>query len=631
MAKNMRKSGIEILGDVPWGTHFCQFYHTGEEFIDILVPYLKKGLENNEFCMWITSSPPLQRKAEESLRKAIPDFDSYSASGQMEILRSDLHSRVGVFDCRGVLNGWVEKLNAALARGYDGLRLSWNVLRVERNGWRDLAAHEEEINSAIGGYRMISLCAYSIEGCTADEVIDVVSTHQFALAKREGQWELIESSERRRAVEERERLLLEAEEQRQLLRSRDEELRAQNRELERLWEETRRAEKALRMSEQRLTLALKAGRSGTFHLDVKQNMGVWSDEMLELYGLRRGQFEGRLEDWIECLVPEDREAGAAAVKTSLETGEFALEFRIRRRDNGEIRWMHGRGQLSYDAEARPARMIGIHVDITERMRAEEELRRAHDEMEKRVEERTAELARTVEALRDKDRMLLQQSRQAAMGEMIGNIAHQWRQPLNGLGLIIQSLSIVQESGELSREYLQSVEERAMGLISHMSQTIDDFREYFKPDKEKVLFSVSRAVSKAVSFIADSFRNRQITIEVIVAEDPAINGYPNEYSQVLLNILINARDAFSERKVGDAKVTIAICAENGKAVVTIADNAGGIPGEIMDRIFDPYFTTKGPDQGTGVGLFMSKGIIEKNMGGRLSAKNTGNGAEFRIEV
>jgi signal transduction histidine kinase len=200
-----------------------------------------------------------------------------------------------------------------------------------------------------------------------------------------------------------------------------------------------------------------------------------------------------------------------------------------------------------------------------------------------------------------------------------------------LGLIIQSLSIVQESGELDREYLQSVEERAMGIILHMSQTIDDFKDYFKPDKEKVSFSVNGAVSKAVSFLEDSFRNRQINVKVVTGEDPVVNGYPNEYSQVLLNILLNARDAFAERKVDDAKVTIAIRSENGMAVVTITDNAGGIPAEIMDKIFDPYFTTKGPDQGTGVGLFMSKGIIEKNMGGRLTVRNTGKGAEFRIEV
>jgi signal transduction histidine kinase len=218
-----------------------------------------------------------------------------------------------------------------------------------------------------------------------------------------------------------------------------------------------------------------------------------------------------------------------------------------------------------------------------------------------------------------------------MGEMIGNIAHQWRQPLNGLGLMIQTLSMSYETGNVNLEYLESFEEKAMQVINHMSQTIDDFRNYFKPDKEKIPFHVSRAVSKTVSMIEDSFRSLQIAIEINAEEDPVISGYPNEFSQVLLNILLNARDAFSERDIGKPRVVITMSAETGKAVITVTDNAGGISEDTIDRIFDPYFTTKGPDDGTGVGLFMSKGIIEKNMGGRLTARNTGDGAEFRIEV
>ncbi|MRR58110.1 MAG: hypothetical protein EG824_07860 [Deltaproteobacteria bacterium] len=252
------------------------------------------------------------------------------------------------------------------------------------------------------------------------------------------------------------------------------------------------------------------------------------------------------------------------------------------------------------------------------------LRKAHDELEQRVMERTAEL-------REKDRMLLLQSRQAAMGEMIGNIAHQWRQPLNSLGCIIQSLPLMHEAGELNRSALESAEEKVMGIIFHMSQTIDDFRNYFKPDKEQSQFNVFRAVSRTVSFIEDSFRSLGVAIKVNAEDSPVVNGYPNEYSQVLLNILINARDAFLERKTAKPRITIEIRTENGRSVVTIADNAGGIPEDVIDKIFDPYFTTKGPDKGTGVGLFMSKGIIERNMGGRLTVRNTEQGAEFTIAV
>jgi C4-dicarboxylate-specific signal transduction histidine kinase len=251
--------------------------------------------------------------------------------------------------------------------------------------------------------------------------------------------------------------------------------------------------------------------------------------------------------------------------------------------------------------------------------------------EQSLMEETAERLMAVEALREKEQMLIHQNRQAAMGEMIGNIAHQWRQPLNTLGLIVQQLPLYYDIGELTKESLDGCVVQSMNLIQHMSKTIDDFRNYFRPDKDMVVFKASEAIKNTLSFIEDSFKNQRIRIEVTAKHDPAITGYPNEYAQVLLNILNNARDALIEREVDDPRVTISIFSNGDRAVVTISDNAGGIPDEIMGKIFDPYFTTKGPQTGTGVGLFMSKTIIEKNMGGRLVARNTANGAEFRIEV
>jgi len=253
------------------------------------------------------------------------------------------------------------------------------------------------------------------------------------------------------------------------------------------------------------------------------------------------------------------------------------------------------------------------------------------EAEQALREETAERLRAVEALREKEQLLIQQSRQAAMGEMIGNIAHQWRQPLNTLGLTVQGLLLFYDLDEFNREFLEKGVGTSMELIQHMSRTIDDFRNYFRPDKEKSTFKVAEAIENTLSLIEDSFKNQHIDFEVIAKDDPAIYGYRNEFAQALLNILNNARDALTERNIDAPKVTITIGTENNKAVVTVADNAGGIDKEIMGKIFDPYFTTKGPQSGTGVGLFMSKAIIEKNMGGRLVAHNTANGAEFRIEV
>jgi len=252
-------------------------------------------------------------------------------------------------------------------------------------------------------------------------------------------------------------------------------------------------------------------------------------------------------------------------------------------------------------------------------------------MEDALRQETAEHLRSLENLREQEQMLIQQNRLAAMGEMISNIAHQWRQPLNALGLAIQGLPLACERGTFSKELLDDRVALAMRLIDHMSRTIDDFRNFFRPDKQKELFQVSRVINTALSLIEGNFRSRRIRVEVDIGADPVITGFPNEFSQVILNILCNSRDAFVVHSSEDPVITIAVKEEAGRAVVIIRDNAGGIPREILGKIFEPYFTTKGPAQGTGIGLFMAKNIIETNMGGRLTAGNVDDGAEFRIEV
>jgi PAS domain S-box-containing protein len=197
-----RKFGLDMVGDVPWGTHLCQFYQTKEDLIDILVPYFAEGLRGNEFCMWVTSPPLEVEEAEAALRKAVPDLDLYLQKGQIEILSyKDWYLLGGTFDSDRVLRGWVEKEKAALRRGFDGLRLTGNNFWLERNGWKAFTAYEEEVNDAIGKYRMIAVCTYSLDKCNANEIIDVIKNHQFTLIKRRGKWELIESAEKRKIAE----------------------------------------------------------------------------------------------------------------------------------------------------------------------------------------------------------------------------------------------------------------------------------------------------------------------------------------------------------------------------------------------------------------------------------------------
>jgi signal transduction histidine kinase len=271
------------------------------------------------------------------------------------------------------------------------------------------------------------------------------------------------------------------------------------------------------------------------------------------------------------------------------------------------------------------------IDITRSKLAEKdrddyrlELQKNNESLEQRIDDNVKELRRM-------DKMLLVQNRQAAMGEMIGFIAHQWRQPLNILGIKIQTLALYYDKDHFNKELLDKFVRESMLTINQMSQTINDFGNFFMLGKNPITFEINRSVIDTVSLVRDSLKFDQITMSINTQGDLFINGYPNEYSQVLLNIIMNARDALLEHKVEQPCITISSFMENDRAVITIADNGGGIPDEILDHIFEPYFTTKSPDKGTGIGLYMAKTIICKNMGGRLTVRNINGGAEFRIEV
>jgi len=281
--------------------------------------------------------------------------------------------------------------------------------------------------------------------------------------------------------------------------------------------------------------------------------------------------------------------------------------------------------------------MGSHIillameDITERRQAEDALAEKRHELENMNAYLEERIENAVIELRQKDQILLLEYRQAVLGQLINNIAHHWRQPLNALGLIIQQVPMFYQSGEFSMEYLKENTAQAMGIILDMSRTIDEFRNFFRTDQKAIDFNVNEVIARTLFLIEESFKDNAINITLHYEGDPLINGYPNEYSQALLNILINARDALVESKIADPHISLHIFTEGDKAVVTITDNGGGIADENLRRLFDPYFTTKGPSKGRGIGLYMSKTIIEKNMKGILTVSNTESGAEFRVEV
>jgi signal transduction histidine kinase len=171
----------------------------------------------------------------------------------------------------------------------------------------------------------------------------------------------------------------------------------------------------------------------------------------------------------------------------------------------------------------------------------------------------------------------------------------------------------------------------MYLLKHMAQTAEDFMDYYRPEKVKKAFSIKGTLEEALSFIEPEFRHRKITVGIDADQELTGHGFPKEFAQVLLIILTNARDAFKERRTEHPTLTIKAFAEGKKAVVTIIDNAGGIPEKSIGKVFDLYFTTKETTGGTGIGLYMAKSIIERHMNGRVTVTNVDGGTSFRIEI
>ena len=250
----------------------------------------------------------------------------------------------------------------------------------------------------------------------------------------------------------------------------------------------------------------------------------------------------------------------------------------------------------------------------------------------KLREEISDLKRKISSeIKKSNKVIFQQSKMASLGEMLGNIAHQWRQPLMELSSITMELQAkVELLGKVSNKEIIQTVEKSNDIIKYMSQTIDDFRNFFAKDKKRVQFKISEQVSSAINMINSSLKKYDIKLEIIVIKNSSIVGFKNEYSQVLINILSNAKDELVRRKIKDPKIILRIGEDKDRSVVEIEDNAGGIKIEPIEKVFEPFYT-KNKVNGTGVGLFMSKLIVENNMDGRLLAKNTNKGAKFIIVV
>ena len=235
----------------------------------------------------------------------------------------------------------------------------------------------------------------------------------------------------------------------------------------------------------------------------------------------------------------------------------------------------------------------------------------------------------IKEAQEKDRAMLHQSRLARLGTMISMIAHQWRQPLSEVSAILMEIETATKFKKLDEKLVLEGIKESDQLINYMSNTIDDFKNFFKPSKEKEDFLLDKACSNALSIVQASLNDYGIAIDISFDKKIIVNGYAREFSQVILNLLLNSRDVFEDKKVNDPRISLSTKQTDDYVYITVEDNAGGITEENINIIFEPYFTTKSSSKGTGLGLYMSKMIIEKNMNGQLSARNENNGAVFEI--
>src|ERR1700680_783827 len=252
----LRKTGIGVVGDVPWGSHFFMFYETKEDLLDTLVPYFKDGLESGELCLWVVSEPLTKEEARKALRKAVPEFEHYLADRSIEIVGGRRFYFSGNDpDLQRVIRTWAAKTDYAVTRGYAGLRVSANTAWLEGKDWKAFSDYENEVNNSISRWRMTALCTYPLAGSTAAEILDVTRTHQFAIARRNRGWEVVETSELKQAKSQIKRLNDELERR---VMERTQQLAAANEGMRKEMIERQHAEEALLQAQAELARVTRA-------------------------------------------------------------------------------------------------------------------------------------------------------------------------------------------------------------------------------------------------------------------------------------------------------------------------------------------------------------------------------------
>ena len=701
MVTRLRKTGIDVVGVRPWGTHLCQVYETKDDLLDTLVPYFKAGLASNEHCVWIIANPLTETEARAALGEAVPVLDRHFAERSIEIvLARDWYFEDDPFSPMSTMKRWKEKLADALGRGYDGLRVAGQVSWLSATQWKALCDYEKALDESMSNQPMIVLCTYPAGITGAAEILAAARTHHVSLTPRHAQWEVFEpatvhpaqeeiprlNEDQLRKSEERWRAVFEnsavgivlqtgdrsgrfvaanAAYQRMLGYSMDE-LRAltfvditydEDREVNRrlaaelldgkresftltkrnrrkdgsvMWvsihvslipgtgnddtlfmsivddiTERKHAEEALGKSERQFRALFEEAAVGISLLDSAGRLFESNRKFQQLLGYSADEL--RSMPWAAFAYPDDMQP-IGSLLTDLVSGKrdhYRIERRYRRKD-GSALWGDATVYIVRDERGEPMFTIGMIEDITDRKRAEEALRKAE-----------AELAHV--------------TRVTTLGELAASIAHEVNQPLAAMvadaNACLNWLSASDPPVDDAREALGAIVNEGH-RAAEVIQRIRQLARRAEPHKERL--DVNGVIHEVVALVRNEALSRRVSLRTELASElPAVLGDRVQLQQVMINLAINGMEAMASVTDRPRVLLIQSQRERDQALVTVQDSGTGIDPDNVHRVFDAFFTTK--SSGMGMGLSMSRSIVEAH-GGRLwASSNVGSGATFQFTL
>lgn len=673
----LRRSGLDGVGDVPWGTHFCQFYATGEDLLDTLAPYLVAGLEANEFCMWIASHPLGVEEAKAGFcRLAPPGSERFLAEGQLEILDyGEWYEDHGSFDADRVVQGWLDKLDLALQRGFDGLRVTGNTYWLEHGDWENFSRYEADVGSIIAPRRILALCTYSLEKCGAPEILDVVANHQFALVRRGGRWESVKSLAYERArqaldeSEERFRLLMEGVRDHAILMlDPDGRIVSWNEGAERIggWsaDEAMGRHVSLLHPEDddhwRHELQLAAAH-GSFKEEggrIRKDGSLFHAVVLitSLFD-EQGRLRGYAKVIRDASEQERARDEALASEARLRaTIDGAVEAIVTFDESGVVLSLNSPALRLFGYE--PTEAIGKNIELLtpELFGGERDFRLddylatgesngvGREVVGRRKDGSALLLALTIyEAGSGGPRSFIgflreptdgcegearvrqmHADRLELMALMATGVAHEVNQPLSAVATYLSTARRLLQRPETSAEQIDSVLASAAAQVMRAGQIISHLRgSMTRREPDKTLQSLHEVIRAACDLTDANAKNLKVEVTLrLQAELDRVIVDKAQIQQVLASLNRNAIEAMRGSQRRELSIATSL-SDDGLIRTDVSDTGPGLSREFLDGLFEPFLTTKA--HGLGVGLSTSRSIVEAHYGKLWAEPNPLGGA------